>query len=126
YVETAFTEVLEIERKMRGIEHDLADPSTNHEKLLEKYAALQHEYEHANGYTLHAEVERVLTGVGFDKSDWERPIHAFSGGQQNRAMLARVLLTKVDLLLLDEPTNHLDLNGIEFLEEFLESFKGSY
>jgi ATP-binding cassette, subfamily F, member 3 len=126
YVETAFTEVLAIERKMRAIEHDLSDPSKDHEKLLEKYAALQHDYEHADGYTLHAEVERVLTGLGFDKREFERPIAEFSGGQQNRAMLARVLLTRVDLLLLDEPTNHLDLKGIEFLEEFLESFKGSY
>ncbi len=129
YVETAFAEVLAIDREMRHIEHDLADASTSaaeHERLLQKYAELQHDYEHANGYTVRAEVERVLTGVGFQKSDWERPIAAFSGGQQNRAMLARVLLTKVDLLLLDEPTNHLDLNGIEFLEEFLQSFKGSY
>src|ERR1700736_6485251 len=127
YVETAFSEVLAIERKMRAIEHDLADAArADHDRILEKYSELQHDYEHANGYTLHAEVERVLSGVGFDKSDWDRPIHAFSGGQQNRAMLARVLLTKVDLLLLDEPTNHLDLNGIEFLEEFLQSFKGSY
>ncbi len=128
YVETAFAEVLAIEQMMRGIEHDLADASksaSDHERLLEKYAQLQHDYEHANGYTSHAEVERVLTGVGFDKSDWERPIHEFSGGQQNRAMLARVLLTRVDLLLLDEPTNHLDLSGIEFLEEFLQSFRGS-
>src|SRR5881392_127421 len=126
YVETAFAEVLAIERKMRAIEHDLSDPSKDHDKLLEKYAQLQHEYEYADGYTLHAEVERVLSGVGFVKGDWERPIAEFSGGQQNRAMLARVLLTKVDLLLLDEPTNHLDLAGIEFLEEFLQSFKGSY
>ncbi|MGH9424139.1 MAG: ATP-binding cassette domain-containing protein, partial [Thermoanaerobaculia bacterium] len=129
YVETAFAGVLAIERKMRDIEHDLADSTktaAEHEKLLEKYAVLQHEFEHADGYTLHAEVERVLTGVGFAKSEWERPIAAFSGGQQNRAMLARVLLTDVDLLLLDEPTNHLDLAGIEFLEEFLQSFKGSY
>jgi ATP-binding cassette, subfamily F, member 3 len=126
YVETAFADVLAIEQKMRAIEHDLSDPATDHQRLLEKYSALQHDYEHANGYTLHAEVERVLTGVGFTKSDWDRPIHEFSGGQQNRAMLARVLLTKVDLLLLDEPTNHLDLNGIEFLEEFLQSFKGSF
>jgi ATP-binding cassette subfamily F protein 3 len=129
YVETAFADVLAIERKMRAIEHDLADTTKSaaeHEKLLEKYAVLQHDYEHADGYTLHAEVERVLTGVGFAKSEWERPIAAFSGGQQNRAMLARVLLTDVDLLLLDEPTNHLDLAGIEFLEEFLQSFKGSY
>jgi ATP-binding cassette subfamily F protein 3 len=127
YVETAFAEVLAIEKKMRAIEHDLADATRpDHDRILEKYSELQHDYEHANGYTLHAEVERVLSGVGFDKSDWERPIHAFSGGQQNRAMLARVLLTQVDLLLLDEPTNHLDLNGIEFLEEFLQSFKGSF
>ena len=127
YVETAFADVLAIEQKMRAIEHDLADTTrADHDRLLEKYAELQHDYEHLDGYTLHAEVERVLSGVGFDKEDWHRPIHEFSGGQQNRAMLARVLLTKVDLLLLDEPTNHLDLNGIEFLEEFLQSFKGSF
>src|SRR4051812_14762892 len=127
FVETAFANVLNIERKMRAIEHDLADASRpDHERLLEKYAELQHDFEHADGYTLHAEVERVLTGVGFEKHDFDRPIAEFSGGQQNRAMLARVLLTRVDLLLLDEPTNHLDLKGIEFLEEFLESFKGSY
>jgi ATP-binding cassette subfamily F protein 3 len=127
YVETAFADVLAIERKMRAIEHDLADVDRpDHDRLLEKYAELQHDYEHADGYTLHAEVERVLTGVGFVKGEFDRPIAEFSGGQQNRAMLARVLLTKVDLLLLDEPTNHLDLAGIEFLEEFLQSFKGSY
>src|SRR5205807_5726091 len=111
----------------RAIEHDLADATrADHERLLEKYAELQHDFEHADGYTLHAEVERVLTGVGFEKADHDRPIAEFSGGQQNRAMLARVLLTRVDLLLLDEPTNHLDLKGIEFLEEFLQSFTGSY
>ena len=128
YVETAYADVLAIDRKMRAIEHDLADPARpDHDRLLEKYAELQHDYEHADGYKLHAEVERVLTGVGFaDKAEWQRPIAEFSGGQQNRAMLARVLLTKVDLLLLDEPTNHLDLKGIEFLEEFLQSFSGSY
>jgi ATP-binding cassette subfamily F protein 3 len=130
FVETAFEVVLRIERKMRGIEHDLADRTKSeaeHARLLEKYSELQHDYEHADGYTLHAEVERVLGGIGFaNKDDWERPIHEFSGGQQNRAMLARALLTKVDLLLLDEPTNHLDLEGIEFLEEFLQAFKGSY
>ncbi|HXG59109.1 MAG TPA: ATP-binding cassette domain-containing protein [Thermoanaerobaculia bacterium] len=129
YVETAFADVLAIEQKMRVLERDLADATKSeaeHERLLDQYAALQHQYEHADGYRLHAEVERVLTGVGFDRSEFERPIAEFSGGQQNRAMLARVLLTKVDLLLLDEPTNHLDLNGIEFLEEFLQSFAGSY
>jgi len=83
FVETAFADVLAIERKMRAIEHDLADATKSaavHEKLLEKYAGLQHDYEHADGYTLHAEVERVLTGVGFAKGEWERPIAAFRHG----------------------------------------------
>ncbi|HVT43413.1 MAG TPA: ABC-F family ATP-binding cassette domain-containing protein [Thermoanaerobaculia bacterium] len=129
FVLSAFHEVLRIESKMRELEHRLAEePSSGeaHDRLLGTYAELQHEYEHLDGYTIHSEVERVLSGVGFDETEWQRPIGQFSGGQQNRAMLARVLLTKVDLLLLDEPTNHLDLKGIEFLEEFLQTFRGSY
>ncbi|HEY0787617.1 MAG TPA: ABC-F family ATP-binding cassette domain-containing protein [Thermoanaerobaculia bacterium] len=127
FVLSAFADVLAIEQKMRDLEHRLADPNDpDHDRVLEKYADLQHEYEHADGYTIHSEVERVLTGVGFAKGDWERPIQEFSGGQQNRAMLARMLLSRVDVLLLDEPTNHLDLRGIEFLEEFLNSYAGAY
>jgi ATP-binding cassette, subfamily F, member 3 len=127
YVLGAFTDVLRIEAKMRAIEHELAESAGDeHDRLLEKYSTLQHDYEHADGYTVHSEVERVLGGLGFARGEWERPIAEFSGGQQNRAMLARLLLSRVDVLLLDEPTNHLDLRGIEFLEEFLQSFKGSY
>jgi ATP-binding cassette subfamily F protein 3 len=127
FVLSAFAQVLKIEQKMRDLEHRLADPDEpDHDAILEKYADLQHDYEHADGYTIHSEVERVLTGVGFAKGDWERPILEFSGGQQNRAMLARMLLSRVDVLLLDEPTNHLDLRGIEFLEEFLNSYAGAY
>ena len=115
YVETAFADVLAIERKMRAIEHDLADTTKSaaeHEKLLGKYAVLQHDYEHANGYTLHAEVERVLTGVGFAKSEWERPIAAFSGGQQNRAPGCSSF-TSIGML---SPEHHVAL-GCEILED---------
>src|ERR1700736_348738 len=73
YVETAFAEVLAIEQKMRAIEHDLADATRpDHDRILEKYSELQHDYEHANDYTLNAEVERVVRGVGFEKPEWER------------------------------------------------------
>jgi ATP-binding cassette subfamily F protein 3 len=126
FVLSAFDKVLSIERKMREMEEHLAADDADHDRLLGKYAELQHEYEHENGYTIHAEVERVLSGVGFAKEDWARPVDQLSGGQQNRGMLARLLLAKADVLLLDEPTNHLDLRGIEFLEEFLQSFKGAY
>ncbi len=128
FVMAAFENVLRIEQKMRELEHAMAEPGTDaeHEALLDRYSSMQHDYEHANGYTIHADVERVLTGVGFTKEQWERSILAFSGGQQNRAMLAKMLLSGADVLLLDEPTNHLDLRGIEFLEEFLQAYKGSY
>src|SRR5439155_1148512 len=104
YVETAFSDVLAIERKMRAIEHDLADASRpDHERLLEKYSELQHDYEHADGYTLHAEVERVLTGIGFEKSEFERPIADFSGrniaGQKTKmAKSRRNMLGRLDEL----------------------------
>jgi ATP-binding cassette subfamily F protein 3 len=127
FVLSAFEKVLAIEAEMRALEHRLADSAAEeHQHLLDAYAQLQHDYEHADGYKIHSEVERVLSGLGFDKEEWDRPIAQFSGGQQNRAMLARLLLKPVDVLLLDEPTNHLDLQGIEFLEEFLQSFSGAY
>lgn len=127
FVLSAFEKVLAIERQMRELEHQLAESaSVEHERLLEAYAQRQHDYEHADGYKIHSEVERVLTGLGFAREEWDRPLAQFSGGQQNRAMLARLLLQPVDVLLLDEPTNHLDLQGIEFLEEFLQSFAGAY
>jgi ATP-binding cassette subfamily F protein 3 len=127
FVLSAFEKVLAIEAEMRALEHRLADSAAEeHQHLLDAYAQLQHDYEHADGYKIHSEVERVLSGLGFAKEEWDRPIATFSGGQQNRAMLARLLLKPVDVLLLDEPTNHLDLQGIEFLEEFLQSFSGAY
>jgi ATP-binding cassette, subfamily F, member 3 len=127
YVLGAFARVLGIEKQMRQIEHDLAEAGEEEQgRLLDRYAVLQHDYEHADGYTIHSEVERVLTGVGIDGNEWHRPIAEFSGGQQNRAMLARLLLSRVDVLLLDEPTNHLDLDGIEFLEKYLAELETGF
>ncbi|MBW3565375.1 MAG: ABC-F family ATP-binding cassette domain-containing protein [Acidobacteria bacterium] len=124
----AFGEILAIEQKMRAMEEQLAEASDTEEqgRLLDRYAKHQHDYEHKDGYGIHAEVERVLTGVGFLEDEWNRPVTQFSGGQQNRAMLARMLLSEVDLLLLDEPTNHLDLRGIEFLESFLAGYDKAF
>jgi ATP-binding cassette, subfamily F, member 3 len=127
YVLGAFSRVLGIEKQMRQIEDDLAEAGEEEQgRLLDRYAVLQHEYEHADGYTIHSEVERVLTGVGIDGGEWDRPIAEFSGGQQNRAMLAKLLLSRVDVLLLDEPTNHLDLDGIEFLEKYLAELEAGF
>jgi ATP-binding cassette subfamily F protein 3 len=126
YVEGAFAEVLRIERTMRELEHAMAEPDADHETQMEEYGDLQRAYERADGYTLHAKVERVLFGVGLAKDRWDRQVAVLSGGEKHRAMLARLLLEAPELLLLDEPTNHLDLEGIEFLEEFLGSYDRGY
>ena len=72
------------------------------------------------GDNYEAEIERTLTGLGFDRSDFDRPTREFSGGWRMRIELAKILLRKPDVLLLDEPTNHLDIESIQWLEQFLQ------
>ena len=76
------------------------------------YETLQHEFDHRDGYGLDQRVEAALSGLGFERDQWDRPPTNLSGGEQTRAALARLLLADPDLLLLDEPTNHLDLAAL--------------
>ena len=91
----------------------------------DEYAHLREAFEHRAGYTLDMRVDAALSGLGFERSDWERPPTEMSGGQQTRAALARLLVAEIDLLMLDEPTNHLDLSAIEWLEQALAQRPGA-
>ena len=108
----------EMERRLRNLEHDgrVTEP---------EYENLQHEFSVKDGYSLDQRVEAALSGLGFERSDWDRPPTNLSGGEQTRAALARLLLSDPELLLLDEPTNHLDLGALEWLEEHLSRRHGS-
>jgi ATP-binding cassette subfamily F protein 3 len=86
-----------------------------------RYAELIHDYAAVEGYAAEAEMERILSGVGFLPSEWDLPLSSLSGGQRTRAGLARALHTSADLLLLDEPTNHLDIRAREWLERQLDT-----
>ena len=97
----------------------------NDEQTLNRLMAKQHELEIQYGYNPEQKAQTVLSGLGFDKSKWTLSLRKLSGGWRERAKLARVLVAGADVLLLDEPTNHLDLDAVEWLEEFLLSFKGS-
>ncbi len=97
----------------------------NDEQTLNRLMAKQHELEAQFGYNPEKKAQTVLSGLGFSKNKWTLSLRKLSGGWRERAKLARVLVAGADVLLLDEPTNHLDLDAVEWLEEFLLSFKGS-
>jgi len=90
-----------------------------------EYAHLREQFEAREGYSLDVRVDAALSGLGFARSDWDRPPTALSGGQQTRAALARLLVAELDLLMLDEPTNHLDVAAIEWLETTLAARSGA-
>ena len=119
----AFERVLQLEQKIEEIGKELE--ATSDEKLLHEYSDLLHEMDTLDGYNIHHKTEEVLQGLGFSNADLERPFREFSGGWRMRVLLAKMILQQPDLLLLDEPTNHLDLPSIEWLEKYLQHFKGS-
>lgn len=88
-------------------------------RLHARYDAVIAELDRHNAHHLDHRVEAVLFGLGFQRDQFDRPIQQFSGGQQNRMLLARILLTEPDVMLLDEPTNHLDIAATEWLEDYL-------
>ncbi len=122
---TLFDYVLEARQDLLDLRHRVtqlaADVAANpHDlELQQRLGEVQVELEHGGGYELENQVERVLTGLGFDRSRWPDLIGRFSGGERTRIELARQLLTPADLLLLDEPTNHLDIPAVEWLEQYL-------
>lgn len=93
--------------------------------LLTQYGEEQIRFEALGGYDYTTRIAQVLGGLGFEESDYQRPLSQLSGGQKTRALLARLLLEGPDLLILDEPTNHLDIRAIEWLEAWLKEFKGA-
>jgi len=110
--------------QLRRLEKRMADPEQR-AQAMQRYGELLQAFELAGGYSYEVEIKRVLSGLGFAKEDYTKPLELLSGGQRTRAQLAKLLLQKPDLLLLDEPTNHLDLQATEWLEEFLGQWKGS-
>jgi len=109
----------ELDRLTKEIEHNSTD------QLLDQYSHKLHEFEEAGGYVMQHETEEVLQGLGFENKDLARPYREFSGGWRMRVLLAKMILQQPDLLLLDEPTNHLDLPSIEWLEKYLQHYKGA-
>ncbi len=110
----------QVERRLAELEHAGAKGVESDE-----YASLRDSFDARGGYSLDVRVDSTLSGLGFDRVDWNRPVSELSGGQQTRAALARLLVAELDLLMLDEPTNHLDVGAIEWLETSLSERDGA-
>lgn len=120
---SAFERVRFLEKEIERLSHEL---EKNHdEKLLITYTDYLHEMDVLDGYNIQYKTEEVLHGLGFSNEELTRPYKTFSGGWRMRVLLAKMILQQPDVLLLDEPTNHLDLPSIEWLEKYLQNYKGS-
>ena len=124
--ELAFAALHELSHRLRELEHDMAGLEGEAlERILRQYQNTQHEFDLAGGYAWRHRLEATLQGVGLAPMTWEQNVQTLSGGQKSRLALAKLLISEPDLLLLDEPTNHLDLAAIEWLENWMKSFKGA-
>jgi len=119
----AFEEQIKLQEKINHLLHKLEHDYS--EKAALELSHLQEEFNLMDGYTIQAQAEEILEGIGFSTEDLERPLNEFSGGWRMRVMLAKLLLEKPSLLMLDEPTNHLDLPSIQWVENYLKSYEGS-
>ena len=118
----AFAWLEDMGREMHRLEEDMA---AGKDVDLDRYSRLQTAFELGGGYDLDVAYDRMTHGLKIDPEMQGRPFMSLSGGEKTRVNLARLMLSGTDLLLLDEPTNHLDMDSIEWLEEYLRSFRGA-
>ena len=121
--ELAFEHIFEMQAELERMNQQLADrtdyDSPDYQKLIDRFTHENERFLMMGGTNYQAELERTLQGLGFSRSDFNRPTREFSGGWRMRIELAKLLLRRPDVLLLDEPTNHLDIESIQWLENFL-------
>ena len=127
--EMAFEHIFEMQEKLEKMNQELADrtdyDSESYHELIERFTHENERFLMMGGTNYRAEIERTLTGLGFNRTDFDRPTSEFSGGWRMRIELAKLLLRRPDVLLLDEPTNHLDAESIDWLEQHLQQYEGT-
>ena len=119
----AYQELLSARKKMEKLEQQMAQSASD--DLLREYDALVNRFQAGGGYDMDVEVDKVCNGLGITPEQRRQAFDSLSGGEKTRVNLARLLLEKTDILLLDEPTNHLDLRSVEWLESYINAFKGT-
>jgi ATP-binding cassette subfamily F protein 3 len=120
------THITAVATRLAELGQRLSDPDApDHDRVLAAYGEAQTRFEQLGGYGLRAEASKILSGLGFDADDLERPVTELSGGWRMRVALARLLVSHPDVLILDEPTNHLDVDSVAWLEQHLAGWGGA-
>ena len=122
---TVFDWLEDMELELEEI-HDRIDTGDQSAEILERQQRLTEQFERDGGLTYKSRTASALTGLGFSESDFKLTTDVLSGGQKSKLQLAKLLLSNANLLLLDEPTNHLDIKSVEWLEKFLNEYRGAY
>ena len=120
---SAFSHIMGIKRRMEALEKEMSQGATTEQ--LAAYDSLTNQFEAGGGYDMDVQVDKVCNGLGITAEQRKQEFASLSGGEKTRVNLARLLLEETDILLLDEPTNHLDLRSVEWLEGYINSFKGT-
>ncbi|MBU0485617.1 MAG: ABC-F family ATP-binding cassette domain-containing protein [Proteobacteria bacterium] len=126
--ESSFADALSLQQELEEINHALSliDPSSpDIPELLQAQGEIQHQLDQSDIFRMKSKIEKILVGLGFKESDFNKDCQTFSGGWLMRLMLAKHLLALPSFLLLDEPTNHLDIESLTWLEEFLKTYQGA-
>ena len=120
---SAYRELIRIRQKMEMLEGIMASGATQDQ--LREYDALVNRFQSGGGYEMDVQTDKVCNGLAISAEQRQQLFDSLSGGEKTRVNLARLLLEKTDILLLDEPTNHLDLRSVEWLEAYINAFKGT-
>ena len=120
---SAFAPLMKAKARMEALEAQMVHSATAEQ--LREYDALTNRFQTGGGYEMDVEVDKVSNGLGITAEQRQQEFDSLSGGEKTRVNLARLLLEKTDILLLDEPTNHLDLRSVEWLETYINAFKGT-
>ena len=120
---SAYAELMACKRKMEALEKAMQSGASAEQ--LREYDNLTNRFQSGGGYEMDVDVDKVCNGLGITADQRTQEFDSLSGGEKTRVNLARLLLEKTDILLLDEPTNHLDLRSVEWLENYINAFKGT-
>lgn len=126
YMLSAFEDVLKLEDELRLLEQKMSDTSdiVEHDRIIRSYGEKSENFEKSGGFEIKTRVNMILNGMGFEAFDKNMKIANLSGGEKTKLSLARLLLENPDILLLDEPTNHLDFKTMQWLENYLKTYRG--